>query len=143
MPGVGVSPLGGGPMTATRLAAVALLAASVAASCTSGHANDGDGSTSAPSTTCAKADAEHARGSFVTKAGFDPSCARVKVKGQFFFVNNEQGASHEVATQPGSPASFDVKLPKKQSTYTQVFSKRGTYVIVDKATNHSMTLYVG
>jgi plastocyanin len=78
----------------------------------------------------------------VTKAGFTPACAKVKRKGQFFFANDDTNTPHEVATKPGSPTSFDVKLPKKQSTYTQVFSKKGTYVIVDKTTNKSMTLFV-
>jgi hypothetical protein len=68
---------------------------------------------------------------------------KIKLKGQFFFVNNDKKTMHEVATNSGSPTTFDVKLPKKSSTYTQVFAKKGTYVVTDLTTKKSMTLYVG
>src|SRR5438445_3715043 len=112
-------------MALSRAVAVMVMAASVTAACTSsgnGNRSSGapsgstSGGSSGPATTCAKASAVTARQTLITKAGFSPSCVKIKAKAQFFFVNNEK-KDHTATTRAGSPVSFDADLPKKNSTY--------------------------
>src|SRR4051812_45954467 len=134
-------------MTVSRTVAAIALAASLTAACTS----SGDGRNSAAPTgtpsgsggteSCTKATAETAQQTLITSAGFTPSCVKIKAKAKFFFVNNEK-KHHTATTEPGAPQSFDADLQKKGSTYQQGFKKKGVYVIVDKITKKSMTLYV-
>ena len=135
-------------LVSRRIAAIVLLA-SVATACTS---NGGSGKTvhstgpSGPSTTsgapCAEASAKTARQTLITAAGFSPSCVKIKAGAQFFFVNNDKNKAHSATTAKGAPATFDADLPKKTSTYTQVFKAKGTYAISDKTTGKTMTLFV-
>jgi plastocyanin len=137
-------------MSGIRLfAAVALIAASAATGCTS--SGGGNGSTQPPASSsgsitsggsCTKASAKSARQTLISSAGFSPACVRIAMKSKFFFVNNEK-KRHTATTKPGAPTHFDAELRTKGSTYEQAFKKRGTYVIVDKTTKDTMTLYVG
>jgi len=119
------------------------IAASLVTACTSTKEKGANGST-APSGTaaaCTKGTAHSAPKTYISDAGFTPSCVKIAAKSLFSFVN-DQGKDHSADTQPGSPASFVADLPKKTSTYSRVFKEKGTYVIVDKATGKTMTLYV-
>jgi plastocyanin len=137
-------------MTMSRAVAAMLVAASVTAACTSsGNGNKSSGApsgspsggSSGPVGTCTSASARTARATLITSVGFSPSCIKIKLKSQFLFINNEK-KDHNVTTRQGSPVSFDVDLPKKTSTYATTFKKKGTYVIVDKTTKKTMTLFV-
>ena len=135
-------------MTLSRAVATIALASGLAAGCTS-SGNDGSssGPTGQPSGSgsagqCTRASAKSAKQTLISSAGFSPSCVKIKAKTQFFFVNNEK-KTHTATTRSGAPLSFDAKLPKKGSTYATTFKKTGTYVIVDKTTKKTMTLYVG
>jgi plastocyanin len=137
-------------MTMSRAVAAMLVAASVTAACTSsGNGTKSSGAPSGlpssgstgPATSCTKASAITARQTLITKAGFSPSCVKITAKSRFFFVNNEK-KDHTATTRAGSPVSFDADLPKKNSTYVTTFKKKGTYVISDKTTNKTMTLFV-
>lgn len=133
-------------MAVSHAAAAIILAGSLTACTSSGSPGNssgppsGSGSSSAGS--CTKATAKTAQQTLITTAGFSPSCVKIKAKAKFFFVNNEQ-KHHTATANPGSPTSFDADLTKKGSTYTQAFKKNGTYIILDKITKKSMTLYVG
>jgi plastocyanin len=134
-------------MAVSRVVAAMLIGASVTAGCTSGHGDkktstSPSGTTSSSGAVCTQASAETARQTLITKAGFSPACVKIKAKAQFFFVNNDAKTLHTVTTEAGTPAKFDVKLPKKNSTYTQIFKAKGTYIISDKTTKKTMTLIV-
>lgn len=119
------------------------IAACLVAGCSSTTGKGVNGS-SAPSGTaapCTKATAQSAPKTYIGNSGFSPSCVKIASKSLFSFVNDE-GKDHSADTQPGSPASFVADLPKRTSTYSRVFKEKGTYVIVDKATGKTMTLYV-
>lgn len=135
-------------MTVSRTVAAALIAGSLTAACTSsggGNTTSGAPSGTAASTgttaTCTVAAAKTARQTLISKSGFSPSCVKIKAKAKFFFVNSER-KHHSATTRKGSPVSFDADLPNKNSTYAQVFRKKGTYVITDKTTKKTMTLFV-
>jgi plastocyanin len=133
----------------SRAIAAVLIAATVTTGCTSHHSDRknpksiGPSGTSATSgTPCADASAKTARQTLITAAGFSPSCVVIKAGAQFFFVNSDTKGVHTATTAKGAPANFDASLPKKNSTYTQVFKAKGTYVITDKTTGKTMTLFV-
>ena len=134
-------------MTVSRVLAAIALAAGLAAGCTSsGNDKRSTGPTTQPSGSssaaqCTRASAKGAKQTLITSSGFTPSCVKIKAKAKFFFVNNEK-KHHTATTKPGAPQPFDADLQKKGSTYEQAFNKKGVYVIVDKITNKSMTLYV-
>src|SRR3954464_3053354 len=134
-------------MTVSRGLATIALAGGLAAGCTSsGSDKHSTGPTTQPSgsgsvTQCTDVSATNAKQTLITSAGFTPSCVKIKAKAKFFFVNNEK-KHHPATTEPGAPQSFDADLQKKGSTYQQAFKKKGVYVIVDKITKKSMTLYV-
>src|SRR5438128_2458195 len=101
-----------------------IMTMTLVAACTSSHKADKDTSSAAPSgtstrpsATCSQASAKTARETLITKAGFSPSCVKIKAKSQFYFVNSEK-TDHSATTQKGSPESFDADLNKKGSTYT-------------------------
>lgn len=139
----------GGHVTTTGLAVIMLLTGGLTA-CTSSD-NGGSSNSQAPlggsgaSTAtgpCLKADAKSTQQVSITAAGFSPSCVRIEVTTHFFFVDGE-ARDHTASTRPGAPVTFDADLPEKGSTYAAVFKKKGKYVVVDKTTDKTMTLYVG
>lgn len=137
-------------MTVPRMVAAVMLTASFTAGCTSSGNGDTSGSpgpsgpsnSGGPSSSCTKSSAKKVKEALITSAGFSPSCVKIKAKAKFFFVNNEK-KHHTATTMKGSPTSFDADLRTKGSTYQQIFKKPGKYVIFDKASKKSMTLYVG
>jgi plastocyanin len=126
-------------MTRPRAVAVSFAVALVTAACSNGS-NGKSGALG--SHDCAQSSATTARQTLITTQGFAPSCVKIKAGQQFFFVNNDANKPHSATTAKGSPTTFDADLPKKNSTYTQVFKSKGTYAITDKKTSKKMTLIV-
>lgn len=125
-----------------RLSVVLLLVAAVTAvaGCTSGGQADTSGSSGA-SGACSMTSAKPASRTFVTASGFSPSCVALKAGSLFSIVNGS--SKHQVAaTRTGAPASFVADLPRHGSTFSHVYTKRGTYVFVDSTAHKSMTIYV-
>lgn len=138
-------------MPVTRsAAAAAFLATTLAASCTG--SGDGKSSTSPPTGPSANSDGtgtEHctantavkAKFTLIDAAGFKPSCVKIKIKGQFLFIN-EENRQHALRTRAGSPTTFRVTLPQKTSTYSANFRRKGRCVVVDTTTHKQVTLFV-
>lgn len=94
-----------------------------------------------PVVTCTPANARELAQNFITASSFDVECVTTKTGKPFYFVNNDD-ASHTVTTETGAPESFDAELPRKTSTYAHTFQKPGTYKIICKRHNETMTLIV-
>lgn len=124
--------------------AVSLLMLVALVGCTSDKKSPAGQKTVAPTASasgCSKATAKEGRQVLITKAKFDPSCIKVKVKSQFFFVNDEN-VLHSVITSKDSPAQFTVDLPKQTSTYAYTFTKPGRYSVSDKHGTGKATIIV-
>jgi plastocyanin len=135
-------------MLVSRQIAAIVLVATVATACTSKggssktvHSSGPSGTSTTSGAPCAEASAKAARQTLITAVGFSPSCVKIKAGAQFFFVNKEK-KHHSATTRTGSPTSFDADMRSTNSTYTQVFKKKGTYVVEDKTTKKTMTLFV-
>jgi plastocyanin len=101
----------------------------------------GPAGSSAMNGACSNSSAKAATRTFVTASGFAPSCVAIKA-GSLFSIVNGSSIHHVAVTRSGAPASFVVDLPRQSSTFSHVYNKKGTYLIVDSKTNKSMTLYV-
>jgi plastocyanin len=137
-------------MMVSRTVAAIVLAGGLVASCTSSGNGNGtspppspsaSGSTTNASGPCTRGTATTAKFTNIDADGFMPSCVKIKAGAQFLFINNAR-KRHSVTTRKGAPASFDVQLPRKTSTYARKFKKKGKYVVVDKTTDETMTLFV-
>ena len=133
-------------MTSLRWMAPLAVVGLVASGCTSsgkdgGHSSTSTGSTP-PATACAAKDAVKARQTLIDAAGFHPACVSVKVKAQFFFVNNDAKGAHKIASAKSDPEQFTVSLPKKRFAYEHTFHKKGRYDVTDPTTHHTMTVFV-
>jgi plastocyanin len=90
---------------------------------------------------CTAANATAERQDFITNDKFDVQCVKASLNQPFYFINNDD-AEHTITTASGSPDMFDADLPKKTSTFTETFTKAGTYHIYCKRHGEKMTVIV-
>ena len=127
-----------------RAVTAGLVVAGLAMGCSSNDKSLPTASTKPPSaqpSSCSATAAKAARQVSITASKFDTNCVSVKLKGQFFIINNDATPHTIVAVSP-SPEPFNVTLPKKASTYARSFTVKGEHTVTIKGSREVLTIFV-